>query len=179
VLGHVPAGEAILRSGARPGDSIFVTGALGEGAAAIQEFSRRRGRRKIPDALLCPTPRVAVGEVLRKQNLATALIDISDGLSTDLDHLCEAGGVGAELNADWIPRARLPWQATEVGLEMALNGGEDYELLFTVSPGIQVPGKIAGVLITMIGRILSGRRMYLVQNGKKAPMRAAGWEHFR
>jgi thiamine-monophosphate kinase len=183
VLGHVPAGKATLRSGARPGDIIYVTGALGRGAAAIQELSRRRRRFKVPASFLAPMPRVAVGKMLRQRNLATAMIDISDGLSTDLDHICECSGVGAELEAERIPRARLPpfqkIDGAAVELAMALHGGEDYELLFTAPPGARVPATIAGVPITALGRIISGRRMYLIRNGKKSPMRAAGWEHFR
>jgi thiamine-monophosphate kinase len=183
VLGHVPVGKAILRSGARPGDTIYVTGALGAGAAAIQEFSRPRRRLKISASFLSPMPRIAVGKVLRQRNLATAMIDISDGLSTDLDHICECSGVGAEVEAERIPRARLPRfqkiDGTPVELEMALNGGEDYELLFTASPGVRVPGRIAGVPITALGQIIPGRRMCLIQKGKKTPLRAAGWEHFR
>jgi thiamine-monophosphate kinase len=177
LLGHLPAGQAILRSGARPGEVIYVTGTLGRGAASLRELSRTRRARTFPHRWLCPTPRLAVGKALRTRRLPTAMIDLSDGLSTDLDHICESSRVGAELYADCIPRAR--WRGVEVELELALNGGEDYELLFTAPAGVQVPRKIAGVPVTRVGRIIPGRKMYLIRDGKRTPLRPAGWEHFR
>jgi thiamine-monophosphate kinase len=177
VVGHVPKGTAILRSGARPGDTIYVTGALGGAAAAIQEFVRSRKRCKAGTEFVYPTPRIAIGRVLRGRKLATSMIDLSDGLSTDLDHICECSGVGAEIEAQRLPCAQF--RGREVDWKMALNGGEDYELLFTASPAAPVAKKIAGVPVTAVGRIISGRRMYLIEAGKRSPLRAAGWEHFR
>jgi thiamine-monophosphate kinase len=105
------------------------------------------------------------------------MIDLSDGLSTDLDHICECSGVGAEIEAQRLPRAQF--RGREVDWKIALNGGEDYELLFTASRAARVPKKIAGVPVTAVGQIISGRRMYLIEGGKRSPLRAAGWEHFR
>jgi len=122
---------------------------------------------------LFPQTRLAVGQALLRRGLATACIDISDGLSTDLAHLCSESGVGAE-----IAEAALPVH-TGATLQQALHGGEDYELLFTARAGTKMPKKIAGVAITRIGRIVKKREMTLIAaNGKKQPLEAKGWEHF-
>ncbi len=174
VLGSVPQRKALLRSGARPGDALYVTGALGASAAAIQQL---RAGKKLRPAQNCahffPEPRVAVGRVLRERRLASAAIDLSDGLSTDLSHICEESGVGAVLNAERVPVAK---GAT---FELALHGGEDYELLFTAAPRTHVPNEIAGIRVTRIGEILSERKIYLADRSRNLqPLRPAGWEHF-
>ncbi len=178
VLGSVPTGKALLRSGARVGDQIYVTGTLGGAAAVLTQLYR--GRKPKPRAAapyLYPMPRLAVARALRQRGLATAMIDISDGLSTDLSHLCQQSGVGAELQAQAIPRARLDGQP--VDLKFALHGGDDYELLFTAPAAAPVPSRIAGVSITAIGRIVAQRRMLLVSATGKRPLQARGWQHFR
>ena len=135
VLGSVPKGKAVLRSGARPGDRIYVTGELGASAAAMDLLSRGKKLRPLDFGRhFYPTPRVAVGRFLREKGLASAMIDISDGLSTDLGHVCEESGVGAEIETEAIPVARVGKPA-EVDLRFALHGGEDYELLFTARLG--------------------------------------------
>jgi thiamine-monophosphate kinase len=169
LTGAVPQGEALLRSGARPGDLIYVTGSLGAAAAGLQHlaklaaaFKRARPRPKpselprIPPRFMAlltphlyPTPRVAQGLWLAHNAMATAAIDLSDGLSTDLAHLCAESGVGAELDA-----AALPF-APGANPAQALNGGEDYELLFTAPPAARVPSSIEGVPVTQIGRIVA------------------------
>ena len=171
VMGSVPKGKAVLRSGARVGDAIYVTGTLGGSAAAIEALRRgeRVSRKDYPEHFR-PMPRVQVGRILRERRLASAMIDISDGLSTDLGHICEESGVGAEIEAETIPVAR------HAGFENALHGGDDYELLFT-SRG-RVPAQIAGVAVTRIGRVVRGRKMALVQEGWRSELRAKGWEHF-
>jgi thiamine-monophosphate kinase len=175
VLGSVPKGKAILRSGARPGDRIFVTGTLG-GAATTLAALLRRGKKKIPAAGLnsyfYPSPRVEVGRILREKGQASSMIDISDGLSTDLSHICEESKVGAELIADAIPHL-------ESDLRVALHGGEDYELLFTAPAKATVPRRLANVPITQIGRIVRGRKMSLRIDGKLLKLAPEGWEHFR
>ena len=94
-----------------------------------------------------PEPRIELGRILREKGLASAMIDTSDGLSTDLAHICEESGVGAELDAALIPRAKVGKPAHEVELDLALHGGEDYELLFTARPGRRIPAQIGGVAV--------------------------------
>lgn len=179
LTGSVPMGRALLRSGARRGDQVYVTGTLG-GAAAELALLRRR---KKSDKHL-PEPRIAVGQALLQRKLATACIDLSDGLSTDLDHLCEESGVGAEIDAALLPVHALA-AAARKPLDLALHGGEDYELLFTAAAGTRVPRSIAGVAVTKIGEITAprkrGSRVVLLVNGKAGkvePLAAGGWEHF-
>jgi thiamine-monophosphate kinase len=178
LLGSVPKGKALLRSGARAGDLIYVTGALGGSAAELRALERQptayHGDDKLRHPHLYPEPRVAAGRKLRQ--LATAAIDLSDGLSTDLAHLCEESGLAAEIDAEALP---VDARAT---LEQALHGGEDYELLFTASPKTPVPGQLGGVLTHAIGRMKKrGRRPQVAMNqgNTRSEIAAAGWEHFR
>ena len=130
VLGSVPKGKAILRSGARPGDSLYVTGTLGLSVAALHKL--RSGKKLKPSAHprhFYPDPRIAVGQYLRDKKLATAMIDTSDGLSSDLRHICDESKVGAV-----IDQTLLPVVTGRDRFRNALHGGEDYELLFTASP---------------------------------------------
>ena len=183
VVGVVPKGKAVLRSGARVGDRIFVSGALGGSAAALLGIRGRR-RTKVNASSyprhFYPEARVSLGGILREGRIATAMIDISDGLSTDLSHICAESEVGAEIEATRIPRARVGKPAREVNLDLALHGGEDYELLFTVSAGKRIPAQIAGVALTEIGRITPGHKMIL-RDAKGSPreLKVRGWEHFR
>jgi len=127
-----------------------------------------------------PEPRIELGRILRETGIATAMIDTSDGLSTDLAHICEESGIGAEIRAALIPRARVGKPAREVDLDLALHGGEDYELLFTARPGKRIPKRIAGVAITQIGQIVRGRRIFVEnENGVAVELEPRGWEHFR
>jgi thiamine-monophosphate kinase len=186
VAGAVPKGKAVLRSRARPGDLIYVSGELGGSAAAVQQMrkdSRKKPRRKLnPKGYprhFFPEPRIEVGRILREKGLASAMIDTSDGLSTDLAHLCEESGVGAELEAEAIPRASVGKPSWEVDLQLALHGGEDYELLFTAARSKRVPSQIAGVSITQIGHITRGRRIFLLNRGGGHELQPQGWQHFR
>jgi len=177
VLGSAPRDTSILRSGTKPGERIYVSGELGGSAAALDQL---RSREKLDSGLrqkhFFPEPRISVGRILRERKLASSMIDVSDGLSTDLFHICEESGVGAEISAETVPRAETTRGA--VDLTFALHGGEDYELLFT--SGKQVPKRIAGVKITEIGRITRGRRMILLgAAGKQQKLCPLGWEHFR
>ena len=185
VVGQVPAGKALLRSGARAGDCIYVTGELGHSTWTLHQLREGvrvvRGPRGKPrytahEPHFYPQPRVAVGRWLRERGLATAAIDMSDGLSTDLDHICEESSVGALVHEAAIPRpSGLPISS----LHYALHGGEDYELLFTAPRSSPVPTKIAGVRVTRIGEIIPGRDMWLVDSqGQRRPLAARGWEHF-
>ena len=181
VLGSVPKGKAILRSGAKPGDKIYVTGRLGGAAATLDLL--RSGRKLRPadyPAHFSPRPRVKVGQFLGAAKLATAMIDISDGLSTDLNHICEESGVGAEIVSAAVPRGRIGKEASTVELRHALHGGDDYELLFTAPAHSPVPARIAGVPITLIGSITRGRGMFLLDvQGKRKVLEPRGWQHFR
>ena len=187
VVGTAPKGKAVLRSRARPGDLIYVSGELGGSAAAI--WNMQKGTRKTPKGKLnardyprhfFPEPRIALGRILRKKGLASAMIDTSDGLSTDLAHLCEESGVGAEIESDLVPRARIGKPAQDVDLQFALHGGEDYELLFTVPRGKRVPSRIIGIPITKIGRITRGTKILLTRtDGARNELQPRGWEHFR
>jgi thiamine-monophosphate kinase len=184
VVGTVPKGKAILRSGARAGDRIYVSGELGGSAAAVVKMRAQRGSTKVnPHDYVrhfYPEPRVELGRVLREKKLASAMIDTSDGLSTDLEHICGESGVGAEIDPSLIPRGYVGKPAREVDLDLALHGGEDYELLFTAPQEKRIPRRIAGVAITQIGRITRTRRIF-VRNpeGVGYELHPRGWEHFR
>jgi thiamine-monophosphate kinase len=180
VLGSVPKGKAVLRSGACSGDRIYVTGELGASAAAIGLLSGGK-KLRAPDFVshFYPMPRVAVGRFLRERGLASAMIDISDGLSTDLGHICDESEVGAELESEAIPVATVGKPARRVDLRFALHGGEDYELLFTAPPKRRVPSRIAGVAIRQIGVVTVGRKVWLRdQKGLRQALAPQGWEHF-
>jgi thiamine-monophosphate kinase len=182
VLGSVPKGKAVLRSGARPGDNIYVTGELGASAATLNLLSRRRKKLRPRDFArhFYPLPRIEIGRFIREKRLASAMIDLSDGLSTDLGHICEQGGVGAELESETIPVATIGQPSWQVDLHNALHGGEDYELLFTAPGGKRVPSRIAGVAVTLIGHVIGGGKIFLRdRKGKKQELRRQGWEHFK
>lgn len=183
VVGTVPKGKAILRSGARPGDRVFVSGELGGSAAAVLQMRAQPRRKPNPQEYarhFYPEPRIEMGRILREKGLATAMIDTSDGLSTDLAHICEESGVGAELDAARIPRARVGKPAREVDFDLALHGGEDYELLFTAPARKNIPSQVGGVALTQIGRIMRGRQIFVRNaNGVAYELTPSGWEHFR
>jgi thiamine-monophosphate kinase len=188
VVGSAPRGKAVRRAGAKPGDFIYVTGTLGRSAATLdvlrrnlKAFNRRerggsaeRAKKTQDDPQFYPEPRIAVGRRLRA--LANSMIDLSDGLSTDLAHICEESGVGAELEAEAIPVAR------EATMTQALHGGEDYELLFTASEKKVIPARIAAVAVRKIGRVTRDPRQMMwlrAPDGERVPMPISGWEHFR
>lgn len=169
VVGSVPRGKAVLRSGARVGQHIYVTGKLGGSAAALARLRAGLKMRAEDEVHFRPLARVDVGQWLRAHRMASAMIDVSDGLSTDLEHICVESSVGAEIDAKAIPRV--------AELKFALHGGDDYELLFTSSR--KVPAVIEGVAVTQIGRIVASSGMKLVENGKIRRLEVKGWEHFR
>lgn len=191
LVGGVPQNRALLRSGAKPGDIIYVTGTLGGSAAELlllaqnpRRYARIQDRDDHPH--LFPQPRLSVGQWLRGR--ASAAIDISDGLSTDLAHLCEESGVQAEINAEALPVHALALQTksrerTPSALDLVLNGGEDYELLFTAPPSARIPKQIAGVPIHRIGEMKARRRgrpmMTLFANGEAKALSGKGWQHFK
>jgi thiamine-monophosphate kinase len=170
VIGSVPRGKAPLRGGAKPGDLIYATGVLGSGGATVRRLyaGEKVGPASVPHYFI-PQPRLKVG--LRLRGIASAMIDISDGLSTDLSHICEESGVGALVFSSAIPMAR------DATLDDVLHGGDDYELLFTSSKS--VPKEIAGVAITEIGEVVERAGMWLQdERGRTKRLKAKGWEHF-
>jgi thiamine-monophosphate kinase len=184
VTGSVPKGMAVLRSGAKPGNQIYVTGELGGAAAMLARLMDskpagvERPRQSRSQSKFRSEPRIAAGQWLRQHGVASAMIDLSDGLSTDLEHICHESQVGAEIEAQAIPRARVGSVKKQVELEFALHGGDDYELLFTSAA--KIPSQIAGVPVTRIGRITSSKGMRLiVADGKPRRLRAEGWQHFK
>jgi thiamine-monophosphate kinase len=192
LVGAAPRGRALLRSGARAGDLLYVTGALGGAAAGLAELSKKlaakSGNRAVPPFLskkmrdslaahLYPLPRIAQGLLLQRRGLASAAIDLSDGLSTDLAHLCEESEVAAEIDASLLP------VHPDATLEQALHGGEDYELLFTASPKARIPRVVAGVAVSRIGRMTrrrAGRPDVTIRSERGvAPLEPKGWQHFQ
>lgn len=188
VFGEVPAGGALLRSGARPGDDLYVSGTVGDARLALEVF---RGTLALPGeqfervraAMERPQPRVALGLALR--GIATSAIDVSDGLLGDLGHILKRSEVGACVEVDVVPRSAvlaaqtLAWQR-----ECTLAGGDDYELLFTAAPGdaerVRAAGRSAGVAVTRIGRIEAARGLRLVDAaGTPVAHTFGSFDHFR
>ncbi len=198
VLGEAIHRRALLRSGARAGDHIFVTGSLGGAAAGLLLLEREatgsatRRRRRVAAAEqailrhLRPEPRVAWGEFLGESKLATAMIDVSDGLSSDLAHLCRESRVGADVEATRIPMddalVRLAPELQLDPLALALDGGEDFELLFTVCPRDlkRLPRVMDGVPATYIGDITHDQRgrIRLHEGRRSRLLKPRGFRHF-
>lgn len=196
LIGTTMAQRALLRSGARVGDRIYVTGTLGDSLAGLRMLTRQttpklgtNHRRFLINRHLCPTARVGEGQWLNDNRLATAAIDLSDGLSGDIRHICEESGVGAEIELGAIPLSascRAYANASRQDpTQLALTGGEDYELLFTVSPSTQraLERKAGdrGYHVTCIG-IIRPRRFGIrtkSHNDTLKPLPMTSYEHFR
>ena len=163
VCGAVPRGTALRRDGARPGNEIYVSGALG---GSVLGLTTGKGKARLRH--LNPEPRIALGNYLREKLRATSAIDISDGLSLDLQRVCIASGVSAAIGAP--PRFR------NASIEQALHGGEEYELLFTVRGGTRVPPRFEGLPLTRIGSIVKGAPGEVRYNGEVLETR--GYDHF-
>jgi len=194
LFGEAQERETIYRSGARQGDIIYVTGCLGDAALGLRLLKKYGGAalkkkafRKPVMRQLDPSPRMKTGRSLAKKRLASAMIDISDGLALDLRRLCEAGGVGAAIEAKRIPlcaglKRLFPVAKAADGVRLALTGGEDYELLFTAPE--KAAKKISAlssrdVPITPIGMITSTKGVCITgMNGKPLKIYKAGFEHF-
>jgi thiamine-monophosphate kinase len=198
VLGECTAGRAVKRAGAKPGDQIFVTGSLGGAAAGLRLIERgaHLAEQKLDDddsqkidhvllRQLRPEPRVGWGMVLGEERLATAMIDISDGLSSDLNHFCTASGVGAFIESALLP---IDQQVVELcgrraldPLQLALHGGEDFELLFTVKPADvpRLPRRVDGVEIRRIGEVRIHTDGVKISEGSRIwELNPGGWKHF-
>lgn len=191
VLGEVRRGRALTRGGARAGDQIFVTGALGGAAGGLRMLesdvvrtSRGVAGRGLVLRQRRPEARVEWGALLSEKRLATSLIDLSDGLSSDLAHVCRESGVGARVEAASLPvdplLARAGWDKEEA-LRLALDGGEDFELLFTADArqAAKLPREVDGVPVTRVGEVTGERgKVRLVRGGKARLLKAGGFEHF-
>lgn len=228
VLGEVESGAAVLRSGARAGDQIFVTGNLGGAAAGLklielgarieepseitdQRSAEDKSPRSVDEPLdseresnaaklsprsddeaiqalllrqLRPEPRAGWGIVLGEERLATAMIDLSDGLSSDLHHLCKESNVGAIIDAASLPLdenvKQLCGRRALDPLALALHGGEDFELLFTVAPETvpRLPKRVDGVVISRIGEITDSDRIWIREKNRQWELQPLGFEHF-
>jgi thiamine-monophosphate kinase len=198
VVGEVKRGRAVLRSGARPGDHIFVTGTLGGAAAGFrflehgarlgEESSFGRKGREIERLLLRhlrPEPRAAWGALLGAEHLATAMIDLSDGLSSDLAHLCRESRTGALIEASRLPInpsvKRVCGRRALDPLALALHGGEDFELLFTIRPRDlrHLPRRLGGVPATYIGDVTHRTgRVQILEGSRKWTLQPQGYAHF-
>jgi thiamine-monophosphate kinase len=190
VIGHAPYAP-IRRSGARAGDDIYVSGTLGDAALALEVLrGGRRGSKKRAIAKLIarhhrPEPRLALGLLLAKTRLATAMIDVSDGLLQDLGHVCKASGVGATISQERLPLSAAYRAVAERGeTAAALTGGEDYELLFCGRPQdrtrIEKISERAGVSVTRIGVCAQRPKEIAVidKTGRAIPFRIRGHDHF-
>lgn len=177
VIGSVQNGKARLRSTARPGDAIFVTGSLGASARTLADL-RKGGIRKLSSRdhsrHYFPQPRIAVAQALAATGAVTSMIDISDGLSTDLAHLCAESKCGAFVNQWMLPLAAGATMA------QALHGGEDYELLFTANQASKIPIEVDGVTVTEIGWMEKARGMRIGDlRSKPRKLAAKGFQHLK
>ncbi len=183
VVGEVRTGRAVLRSGAGTGDVLFVSGTLGEADSGLRQLRRARGLARPTNVALrkhmYPQPRLELGRWLADRRLATAMMDISDGLSTDLARLCTASGKGATVEAAKLPRVTPDSQDA---LRLALHGGDDYELLFTVraKDAHKVPKTYGGLRLTRIGSIERGKQVVVRwPGGRIEKLQPGGWDPFR
>lgn len=192
VLGEVKKGREVLRSGARPGDAIFVTGTPGDSALGLKVLQNHglkalKGRfKRAVSRHLDPVPRLSTGQALSRQRLATSMIDVSDGVALDLKRLTEASGVGAEIYLSGFPISKelkhysdstsSPWE------DLALSGGEDYELLFTARPKdekkVKALSRSLGLDITTIGRITDKGLNIIGADGRPVKLKRLGFVHF-
>jgi thiamine-monophosphate kinase len=198
LLGTIERGHALLRSGAQPGDTICVTGTIGDSAAGL--FTLLHPHQSLPSTDVAfvrsrcrtPQPRIPEGRVLSQLGPAiiTAMLDISDGLSGDLTHLCERSHVGARIHHAQIPLSpaiqTIAQHSEQDALEWALHGGEDFELLFTVSPGhehqvINAVREATGTQVTAIGTILPQNEgiHQVFTDGRDAPLAVRSWDHLK
>jgi thiamine-monophosphate kinase len=188
IMGEVPAGAAIRRSGAKVGNDIWVSGRIGDAALAV---AHRHGKLMLDEAdyreavmrLYEPTPRVALGQALR--GLATAAIDVSDGLLADIAHICKLSGVGATVELAAIPLSAIGTRhvASPAGRNAIVGGGDDYELCFTAHPNsresIQDLTKMLRVPLTRIGQVRRGKGVSLTgPDGKALKVDVRGYDHF-
>ena len=192
VAGEVKRGKAVLRSGAKVGDMIFVTENLGGAAVGLKllesgfryDVSEQLWLRKLLLKQLQPFPQVPSGEFLSENNLATAMIDLSDGLSSDLAHICLASKIGAKIYADKIPfdkKLNSITNSFDAKIDFALNGGEDFELLFTINPKkyLRYENEFKKRKFLHIGETTANAEIIeLIANEKSTNLQPKGFRHF-
>lgn len=195
VAGEARKGKSVLRSGAKPGDLIFVSGKLGGAASGLKllEYGERFGKSDYEDLLLRqlkPDSQTEIGQIIGEKNLASAMIDLSDGLSSDLAHLCRSSVVGAKIYADKIPLEANLERTNKNGkykklfssrLDFALNGGEDFELLFTVNPKkkFRLEKELKNFKISHVGEVTATVEMIELKRGEKIEiLQPKGFRHF-
>ncbi len=195
VLGRVDRRHLMLRSGARPGDRVLVTGQLGDSAAGLIAVRRRdlpltaSEREMLLDRFLTPTPRLPEGAVIAGSGLATAMIDVSDGISSDVGHVCDRSQTGVRLRAERLPISRAARRVAELtdrpAWRLALEPSDDYELCFTAPPEAAEELTAAvqretGTPVTAIGEILPGEeaRWLVLEDGQEVVLEPKGWQHF-
>jgi len=194
VLGEAKRKEIVVRSGARPGDLVFVTGKLGDSAAGLELLNqgagvrgqgsggKSQGARRLIEHHLRPVPRVVWGRKIAQAGVASAMIDVSDGLSSDLGHICDESGVGAEIAAERIPLSRELTAMRGLSrppLAYALSGGEDYELLFTLPSAKRNKLRSLRIPAQSIGVITKGPERVLIDaQGRRTPLTPSGYDHF-
>ena len=184
--GQVLKGEAVLRSGAKPGDAICVSGSLGGAAGGLLLLESKSKndlseswQQRLVERQLRPFPRITLGKILREKGLASSMIDISDGISSDIHHLCEASGVGASIDACLLPVDKDLKYLVDADqmIALALNGGEDFELLFTV-PKEKI-STLQNADVTQIGIVTETAGVVRLTDGEKTvDLRPSGYRHF-
>jgi len=184
VIGEIGPGIAKRRTGARPGDLLYVSGRLGEAEAGLRILKAGSRKFKRNDRRLkkhfYPDPRIALGRWLAEKRIASAMMDLSDGLSSDLGRMCKVSGVGARIRASQLPVTSLA--PASARLKMATHGGDDYELLFAVpkARAVELPNSFAGIPLTCIGEITAKRTVVIAGNdGTTKSLTANGWDPFR
>lgn len=197
VIGEVPADQVVYRRGAFPGDVIWVSGSLGMAAAGLEICrngitSAVTSLQPLVEAHLNPQPRVRLGRQLAESRIVHAMMDISDGLATDLSHLCAQSGVGAQIYSDRLQASPALLEATSLlrqdPIDLMIRGGEDYELVFTSSPDaeseIAALAESTGVAVTAIGTIVNQQGVRLVLSASDTEQQGeidisfAGYDHF-
>ncbi|SDF78017.1 thiamine-phosphate kinase [Limimonas halophila] len=189
-VGAVPRASALRRSGARVGDWVYVSGTIGDAALGLRACRGELSGDGADLAVLCdryrlPQPRVALGRALREQGLATAAVDVSDGLVADLGHLATASGVGIVMDAEHVPLSSASRRVLDTGmatLAALFTGGDDYELAFTASPEhdseVRAAAEAAGVTIARIGAVTDGQDVEMRDRaGQRLSVDGMGWRH--
>ncbi len=191
-FGEAAPGRILSRSGARAGDEVFVSGTIGDGMLGLKALRgdlmdlSQPDRAALAKRYRLPVPRVALGQALNESGMATAALDVSDGLVADMGHICEASGLAASLHAPAVPHSAAGARALDADASLGpriLTGGDDYELLFTVAPdqatAVESLAQELGLRLTRIGRMSAGQGVRVLDGeGEEIPLSSKGWAHF-